>query len=275
MNRGSGKVLGPVDITSFMVLLVAVVFFFYSVIDQNADRSMKRFRHLSKTAESQLFKANPKGEKPKENQEVVGNDRKIVSDVPTFLEMLNTKLSVSGLELDTIKKSEENDYTYEFITYASFGSLLNFLYITEQSNLAIQDLDIHPYSGEKHLINIKLQLIKDKMNVDDLRSFVSLQEKYGKRLRDPFQKEALVTVSKDTTLQKPSTINLTWKYRLTGIGFDKGRYATIDHNNYYEKDVFNGMRITQILSDRVRLASKDGKTKYLIAFRYKRRPKGQ
>ena len=274
MNRESGKVLGPVDITSFAVLLVAALFFFYSVIDQNADRSMKRFRNLSKSAESQLIKANPKGKKPEENQKAVGNDRKIISDVPTFLEMLNTKLAESGLELDTIKKSDDNDYTYEFVTYASFGSLLNFLYITEQSNLAVQDLDIHPYSGEKHLINIKLQLIKDKMNVDDLRSFVSLQEKYGKRLRDPFQKEALVTVSKDKTLQK-STINLTWKYRLTGIGFDKGRYATIDHNNYYEKDVFNGMRITQILSDRVHLASKDGKTKYLIAFRYKRRPKGK
>jgi len=273
MNRGSGKVLGPVDITSFMVLLVAAVFFFYSVIDQNADRSMKRFRNLSKTAESQLVKANPKGKKPEENHKAVGNDRKIISDVPTFLEMLNTKLAVSGLELDTIKKSEDNDYTYEFITYATFGRLLNFLYKTEQSNLVIQDLDIHPYSGEKHLINIKLQLIQDKMNTDDLRSFDTFQRKYGERLRDPFQKEALVQVPKDTTSQKPSTINLTWKYRLTGIGFDKGRYATIDHNNYYEKDVFNGMRITQILSDRVHLASKDAKTKYLIAFRYKRRPK--
>ena len=111
------------------------------------------------------------------------------------------------------------------------------------------------------------------MNTDDLRSFDAFQRKYGERLRDPFQKEALVQVPKGTTSQKPSTINLTWKYRLTGIGFDKGRYATIDHNNYYEKDVFNGMRITQILSDRVHLASKDAKTKYLIAFRYKRRPK--
>ncbi len=177
MNRGNGKVMGPVDITSFLVLLLAVALFFYSVIDQNADRSMKRFRNLSKTAESQLVKANPKGKKPKENHKAAGNDQKVISDVPAFLEMLNTKLAASGLELDTIKKSEDNDYTYEFITYASFGRLLNFLYRTEQSNLAIQDLDIHPYSGEKHLINIKLQLIKDKMNVDDLRSFVSLQEK--------------------------------------------------------------------------------------------------
>ena len=100
MNRGSGKVLGPVDITSFMVLLVAAVFFFYSVIDQNADRSMTRFQNLSKSAESRLDKANPKGKKPEENPKDVGNDQKVISDVPTFLEMLNTKLAQSGLELD-------------------------------------------------------------------------------------------------------------------------------------------------------------------------------
>ena len=275
MDRGSGKVLGPADITSFMVLLVAAVYFFISVIDQNANLSMKRFQNLSKIAESQLVKANSKEKTPIKNKTAVGNDHKIISDVPTFLEMLNTKLASAGLELDTIKKSEDNDYTYEVITYATFGRLLNFLYRTEQSNLAIQDLDIHPYSGEKRLINIKLQLIQDEMNPDDLQSFIAFQRKYGERLRDPFQKETLVQVLKDTPHQKPSPINLTWKYRLTGIGVDKERYATIDHNNYYPNDVFNGMRITQILSDRVRLESKDGKTEYLIAFRYKSRPKGQ
>ena len=272
MDRGSGKVLGPADITSFMVLLIAAAYFFFSVIDQNADRAVKRFRNLSNVAESQLVKANSKGKKPIENQKAVGNERKIINDVPTFLEMLNTKLEAAGLELDTVKKSEDNDYTYEVITYATFDRLLDFLYRTEQSNLAIQDLDIHPYSGEKRLINIKLQLIPDEMNKDDLQSFNAFQRKYGERLRDPFEKEKVIQVPTDSAPQK---INLTWKYRLTGIGVDKERYATIDHNNYYVNDVFNGMRVTQILSDQVHLVSKDGRTKYLIAFRYKSRPKGQ
>ena len=272
MDRGSGKVLGPADITSFMVLLIAAAYFFFSVIDQNADRAVKRFRNLSNAAESQLVQANSKGKKPIENQKAVGNERKIINDVPTFLEMLNTKLEAAGLELDTVKKSEDNDYTYEVITYATFDRLLDFLYRTEQSNLAIQDLDIHPYSGEKRLINIKLQLIPDEMNKDEQEDFEDFQRKYGNRLRDPFEKEKVIQVPTDSAPQK---INLTWKYRLTGIGVDKERYATIDHNNYYVNDVFNGMRVTQILSDQVHLVSKDGRTKYLIAFRYKSRPKGQ
>ena len=107
------------------------------------------------------------------------------------------------------------------------------------------------------------------MNPDDLQSFDDFQKSFPQAIRNPFQKESPVQTQKASDSEKPSSINLTWKYKLTGIGFDKGKYATIDHNNYYEGDKIHGMRIDRILNDRVHLTSEDGKTTYLIAFRYK------
>ena len=257
---------GLIDSMSYVALVLAAAFFFYYTIGRNADRTAKYFQNLVKKTESQIAKIKPKIAKPVEKSPVKDKDLKIISDVPTFLEMLNKKLTISGLTLDTIKKSNDNDYTYEFITYAPFDRLLHFLYSTEQSNLAIQDLDIHPYSETSQLINIKLRLIKDKMAQDDLKQFHDFQKKFPKSIRDPFQKAVLISTRKQAGEQ---VINLTWKYKLTGIGFDKERYATIDHNTYYVGDPFHGMRIDRIQSDRVHLISADGKIKYIVAFRYK------
>jgi hypothetical protein len=88
------------------------------------------------------------------------------------------------------------------------------------------------------------------------------KETSTKFLRDPFNKDGGIRHTSD----KPGIINLTWKYNLTGIGFDRGRYATIDHQNYYQGDFFNGMRVVRVESDRVQLES--GSRKYFISFRY-------
>ena len=263
----SEKIENNVDLThivSFVVLLLSIAFFLYFVFYRNADGNITHFNALIQDVESQISEIKTLKPLPKQ---ALKTDTPVTQpfrgDSSTFLEKIHIVFIESGLELDHIEKLETDNYTYRFVAFAPFERLLDFLFRIEQSNLAIQDLDVHPYATDKNLVSMTLRFIRHEMVPDEKKAFQEFQEKFPKLIRDPFKKNALIRPS-----VKPTMINLTWKYNLTGIGFDKARYATIDHKNYYKGDIFNGMRITRIQSDRVYLVSDS--QKYLLSFRYRR-----
>jgi hypothetical protein len=251
------------NIISCGVLLLSIALFLYLVLYRNADRNITHLESLIQKAETESGQIEkPPTQRMQEMRVNTPVKHPPQNDSPAFLETINKEFIVSGVELDHIEKLDKANYTYRFVAYAPFNRLLNFLSRIEQSNLAIQDLDVHPYARDKNLINMTLRLIKNEMYPDEKRAFEAQQEKLPKIIRDPFKKNAVIRPS-----DKPGIINLTWKHKLTGVGFDKARYATIDHKNYYEGDVLHGMRITRIQSDRVHLESRS--QKYFIRFRYR------
>jgi hypothetical protein len=138
---------------------------------------------------------------------------------------------------------------------------MNFLYKIEQSNLAIQGMDIRPFSTHNNEIRLTLKVIDDKMSQNNLSALRNFNKKYAKTTRDPFQKGT----SAHEVSGSPDVIDLTWEFKLSATGFGKARYAHIDRKNYYEGDIFNGMRIVRIQKGRVDLES--GSQKFFIGFR--------
>lgn len=77
-------------------------------------------------------------------------------------------------------------------------------------------------------------------------------------------------IAPKTAKTEPIPIDLTAQYRLTSTGDDGGRpYATINGKMCYEGDLFMGMRVSKVETDRVFLVDKTGRRRYQIVFRYK------
>ena len=179
-----------------------------------------------------------------------------------MLQKINKETIACGLELSTIEKI--NDTPYRLSCFAPFYRLVNFLQRIEASNLAVQDMDVLPFSERQNKIQIVLTVTKDQMSKDNLQVLADLKKSADQHLRNPFQRD----VGAQETARAPDVIDLTWKFKLTGIGFDRSRYANINHKNYYVGDEFSGMRIVRIENDRVDLT--DNSQKYMIGFRYKK-----
>jgi hypothetical protein len=260
------KTVGSTYVLSFLVLGLALVLFLYLAVYKSYEHNMERFRSLNNRGKKELQvsrKAKTESSRARLSDSV--QEAASITTVPMFLENINKEFLASALQLDHIQKSESDDSVYSFTALAPFDCLVDFLLRIEQSNLALQDLAIHPYSSRKNLINITLRVIKDEMTPEDREEFIAYQERYQKTIRDPFRKGG--------TGGQPGLINLTWKYKLSGIGFDTERYATIDHKDYYKGDLFHGLHIVRIQSDQVHLEA--GSQKYFLGFRYKRTPGGE
>ncbi len=270
MPDKSKKKIASIDIVSFVILLLTLSVFFYFVFYRNSEKCMRHFQTLTQKAKTDLGEIKKlKVPAKQDTDQYTLVTRASRSDLTAFLEELNTEFVQSDVELDNILKSEIDDYTYNVVAYAPFSKLIKFLYHIEQSHLAIQDLDIHPYSADKNLVNMTLKLIRDEMSAEEKASFKSFQGQFPPQIRDPFKKRIIKIDPNVKHIPKP--INLTYKCKLTGIGVDKDRYATIDHKNYYVGDIFQGKKIVRIQNDRVDLVS--GNKKYFVTFRFKKTSK--
>jgi len=263
------KPFNTLERVSFVVLFLAFCFFLYMAFARTALQNRAYFRSLTQTAETQLnaLKAT-KEERMRESAaangsgETSGPGKTSLSQVPTLLQKINQESIACGLELSTIEKI--NETTYKLSCFAPFYRLVNFLQRIEDSNLAVQDMDILPFSERQNRIQMVLAVTKDRMSENNLQVLANLKDQADQQFRNPFQKD----VGVQETKRAPDVIDLTWKFKLTGIGFDRARYANINHKNYYVGDEFSGMRIVHIENDRVDLAANS--QKYMISFRYKR-----
>jgi len=252
------------DILSFVALFFALVLFFYMAFYRTAVQNKKYFYSLRKNAEAELSvlsaarlekmresRALSEQQKQRDTKTATGP----ISDVPMFLQKINNDTIASGLELSNIKKL--GDTTFELTAFAPFDRLVNFLFYVEKSNLAVQDMDIYPFSDRKNKIILTLRLISQDMSDDNRRAIQDFQKINAKQVRNPFRRGT-----------GDREIDLTRKYKLSGIGFDKAKYASINRKNYYVGDIFYGMQIVAIHNDRVDLEADS--QKFFISFRYKR-----
>jgi hypothetical protein len=264
----------PLDIGSFLVLLLAAGLFFYIAFYRTAEQNKRYFNSMARKADVEIQtlsdarskktrelkeKTDSSIQKEQKKQPDTGSLQVAISGVPMFLQKINKETIASGTELRDVKKVD--NYTYQLTVFAPFYRLMNFLYKIEQSNLAIQNLDIRPFSTHNNEIHLTLKVIEDEMSQNNLLVLKDFEKKYAKTTRDPFQKG---TAGHEVT-GPPDVIDLTWEFKLSATGFDKAKYAHIDRKNYYEGDVFNGMRIVRIQKGRVDLES--GSQKFFIGFR--------
>ncbi|MBN2124826.1 MAG: hypothetical protein JW821_11070 [Deltaproteobacteria bacterium] len=268
--------LDKIDIISFVVLILAAALFLYVAFFRTAAQSKRHLDRLTQGIEKEIQAlAEGAAKKAKRSSPAAGSQQgdsdggdspAPVSDVPTFLQKLNKETLASGMELNNIEKLD--DATYRITAYAPFYRLVSFLYKVEQANLAVQDLDIHPFSDHKSALQLILKVTGDDMSSANLQTLKAFETSYGEPFRDPFEKEPGARESPGL----PDVIDLTWKFRLTGIGFDRAKFATIDHKNYYVGDSFNDMVVVDIRNDGVDL--KSDSQKYLIGFRRTKKAPG-
>ena len=261
------KSFSALDGISFAVLFLAVCFFLYMAFGRTAMQNRKNFRSLIKKTDTELqVLAKKKQEwdasRASEGSESAATGLGPLSNVPMLLQKINKESIACGLELSTIQKVDNT--TYKLSCFAPFYRLVNFLQRIEESNLAVQDMDILPFSDQKNRINIILKLTEDQMTQNNLKILDASKKRADRPFRNPFQKDP----GSQESSSPPDVIDLTSKFKLTGIGFDRAQYANINHKNYYVGDELSGMRIVKIENGRVDLVSNS--QKYTIRFRYKK-----
>ncbi|MBW1775801.1 MAG: hypothetical protein JRJ82_23455 [Deltaproteobacteria bacterium] len=258
------KPFGALDGISFAVLFLAICFFLYMAFGRTAMQNRKNFRSLTKKTDTELQVLTKKKLEWDASRAPEGSESAAsgLSNVPMLLQKINKESIACGLELSTIQKVDDN--TYKLSCFAPFYRLVNFLQRIEESNLAVQDMDILPFSDQKNRIHIVLKLTEDQMTENNLEILDASRKRADRPFRNPFQKEP----GSQESSSPPDVIDLTSKFKLTGVGFDRAQYANINHKNYYVGDELSGMRIVKIENGRVDLVSNS--QKYTIRFRYKK-----
>jgi len=258
-------IFSKVNIVTFFIMLLTAFIFVHFVLISTANENSSYFRILYNEIKDKVDKINNE----KKNVLKINQPEKPknfhIDDVPTFLSRLNQMIK-GKVKLDMINKLSENSYTYEILFYSTFSKLIELTKLIESTNIAIQDLDIHPYSPPDYIVNMTLILIKNKMEEKEIQTFKKYLSQFTKE-RDPFRYKVYSKKGRSSDIKR--LYDLTWNdnYHLTGIGGEKEKTATINHRTYVEGDTLDGMLITKILNDRVRL--KKGKNDYLIKFRLK------
>lgn len=267
MPDQGNKALTTLDMVSFAALLLAAVLFLYMAFYRTAEQNGRHFATLTKTANEEIktltAAAQLKAIQASTPKEGGGPSREDVSDLPALLQKINSETISSGMELSQIEKLDKD--RYKLTAQAPFDRLILFLFRIEQANLAVEDMEIHPLAGHKDQVSMVLRVLGYDMSQENRQVLSDFRKSMGLPLRNPFKKDAGSTEMAGSLDQ----IDLTWKFKLTGTGMDRGGgYANIDHKHYYKDDIFNGMRVTRIEKDRVELESDT--QKFFMTFRRKK-----
>lgn len=263
----------PLNLVSFAALLLALIFFCYMAFIRTAEINRNHLDFLAKEAEKELALLSETKEKKlaeekeKKNTELSkdASSKKsgLIDDVPMLLEKINTEATGSGMELINIEKLDKT--TYKLNAYAQFYRLINFIFKIEQANLAVTQIGIKPFSAQNDRVTMTLKVVGDEMSDANKTALDNFEKASKESFRNPFLRDPGAMQA----VEQPDVIDLTWKFKLSGIGEDhKGRYANIDHKTYYKNNEFNNMKVTKIHNNRVELLS--GAQKYIIGFRYKK-----
>lgn len=266
------RVYASLDIVSFIALILAAGLFFYVAFYRTAEQNRKQFAELTQKAEEELKalaaiqakraeKSRPSPEKQAPG--ATGPLDEPVTDLPKLLQKVNTDTLQSSMELSHIEKIDAE--RYRLTAHAPFDRLLHFLLRVEQSNLALEDMNIHPLPGARDQVKLLLRVLGGEMSRQNRRLLDEIQKAVPTPVRNPFRRDGRTP----ETLVSPDQVDLTWKFKLTSIGVDsKGRYANLDRKAVYKGDVFSGMVVTEVGKDRVELISDT--QKLFIAFRVKK-----
>ncbi|CAK0774151.1 conserved hypothetical protein [Gammaproteobacteria bacterium] len=203
----------------------------------------------------------------------------VIHSISDFLRHFNDIAKKNDIIIRKLTPDPQDRIKFSIEILVDYYKFLHFSSDMESLDVTITNLQVHPYSmGEldkdnkykslpQHVISFTITPRNDGKPLASerlvaLKKMVELKDK-----RNPFQRFAFDAKQR---IVNPS-VDLTWIYRLTGIGKDqKGPYATIDRSDYYVGDMLDGnKKIDKVLADRVNLVEEtpNGKQSYVMKFR--------
>lgn len=256
-----------IDIVSIFILVLAVIFAFDSIYYN----PLIKYNHTI-TILSDKYQKDEVNLYKQLNKVVEKKDDNVTTldTVPKLLTRINNTCKAPKVVIRTLKPDMANPFVFELQFIANYFDFLRVLSEFEKLNIIIHKIDIKPYeikkNNSKHIITLNIEAVDGGERLSQ-KDVVFLQTELNKkRKRDPFQRFAKV----GTRIKR--LVDLTWMYKLSGIGKVDGKYvATINHRIYYNKSTFNGMRITNITPKGVLLQkyTSNGVVNYILKFRQK------
>ncbi|MBT3196306.1 MAG: hypothetical protein HN842_03975 [Gammaproteobacteria bacterium] len=207
---------------------------------------------------------------------VQGEEKRGVNSLPDFLFRINLLAKNNQVIIRKLTVDEQDRMRFNIELLIDYFTFLLFASELESLDVNIHDMEVHPYKPGAipplHLITFAITPRNDAQPLSGSR-IVRLGEAVAKQeKRNPFRRFAQNDRGKGESEVIPE-IDLTWVYKLTGIGTDRGgRYATIDRIDYLLNDVLDGKVITAIQKDRLYLSknSAQGEQKFVLKFRRKK-----
>lgn len=211
----------------------------------------------------------------KRSSEQESNPNQIKS-LPDFLSRINKVANETGVIIQKLTPDEGKRLRFTIQIIDTYFKFIRFSSILESLNVRIHDIQVHPYNLVKnppqHVITFSLTPRNDAQELSGERLSDLKRRVAEKDQRNPFQR----FVSFDRKVE--AIIDLTWVYRLTGIGrIGQRRFATIDSKDYSVDEEMAGMKITHVDTDRVRLekVGPNGIEKYQLKFRKLKKKTGK
>lgn len=257
-------------VLSVVYMLVGVTLFGYSAVystrqvasaDADALRAFIEQENKTLKAEEEAQKKKEAGDKPADGA---------ISSLPDFLAHINLISHKTAVIITELTPNREGGLKFDLKIQTDYFTFLRFAAELEALNVSINDLQVRPYDPSKtppvHAIAFSITPRGNAEPLADERITALKQQVAAQDKRNPFQRFAFNAKTRQVTPE----IELTWIYKLTGIGRvgDK-RTATINSRDYSADDVLDGMLVTQVESDRVMLSKRtaDGTERYVLRFR--------
>jgi len=255
-----------IDILSLVFLTIASIYLYFNVYYNPLIKYNKTIETLSSNYFKEEIFYSKQLNVVVENKEETNE----LNTIPKLLNRINNTCKAPNVIIRTLEPKDKNPFAFELKFISNYFDFLKVLSEFEKLNIVIHKIDIKPYeikkNNSKHIITLDIEAINggERLSQKDV-AFLN-DELNKKKKRDPFQRFA--NVGKNIK----RLVDLTWLYKLSGIGKVDGKYvATIDHRIYYEKSKFKGMKITKISASGVRLKknTSNGTINYILNFRLK------
>jgi len=267
---------------SLLVLFAGMgVFVYTSVLDplEVARQDMNVLQKMLRDENAKLIATRPKAEEKSSAEE------SSLRSLPNFMRHINTIAAATKVIVRDLSPSREGGVKFNIKIIASYRVFLAFVSKLESLNVVINDLQFHPYqvldqpgaaAGKEtrestHAIEFSITPRQDAEPIDNERLETMRTAVAQPNTRNPFQRFAY-----DPNFKVRQEVDLTWIYKLTGIGrVGDARTATIlnmsgEPKDYHKGDRLDDMAVASVESDRVYLEKKaeNGSTdRFVIKFR--------
>jgi hypothetical protein len=254
-------------IVSLLFMLAAVFALVYSALispAQVASADMAALFDIIRKENAALMTIE---NKMKDNAKA--GSEEVIQRLPDFLIRINAIANATQVIVRELVPSQGGNIKFTIKITTDFYTFIKFIQRLESLDVAINDMQIRPYDNTKklplHAIEFSITPRHDAREIKSERiaALATAVETAG--LRNPFQRFVY-----DPNTVVSTEIDLTWIYRLSGIGqVGDARVATIDNKDYRKDDQLGDMTITAVDSDRVKLTRKTehGTDLYVLKFR--------
>jgi hypothetical protein len=258
-----------VEIISLIILIISSTFLFFQVYYTPLKEYTKTIEKLSSKYKQEELNIHLKLEQMRDKKEVkIENDNSKLKSVPSLLVRINNTFLVSNVSMKSLEPFQEDPFRFKLEFISNYFDFLNVLSEFEKLNININSIDVKPLNDDiknpKHLIVFDISAIDGGERLSK-KAVEFLDAQLNKKMkRDPFQQFT------NSSIKTNRIINLTWVYKLSGIGKIGGKYvATIEHKPYFKDDSFKDLKVLKIDSNSVILGkeTKNGLNKYILKFR--------